>query len=87
MHVRHCFNLGQWTELNGVAVLERRLPDSGTDLQRWVVGVVDVSLHVFGIGNFRKQLKFPGCIPNDVKLLFNGLNLGLEFSASSPICV
>ena len=51
-----CFNLGQWTWMNGVAVPERRLPDSRTDLQRRVFGVVDVSPHVFGIRDFRKHL-------------------------------
>ena len=44
--------------MNGVAVPERRLPNSGTDLQRRVVGVVDVSPHVLGIRDFRKHSKF-----------------------------
>ena len=51
-------NLGQWTEMNGVAVFVRRLPDSYTHSQRGVVGMVDVSPHVFGIRDFRKHLKF-----------------------------
>ena len=56
--------------MNGVAVPERRLPNSGTDLHRRVVGVVDVSPHVLGIRDFRKHLKYSGCIPCGGKLLF-----------------
>jgi len=51
-------NLGQWTEMNGVAVFARRFPDSCTHSQRGVVEVDDVSPHVFGIQDFRKHLKF-----------------------------